>query len=70
MPSARTASGVHGSTARLRLIDGLRAVTLILTVFEENRLGVGVMAEEADEFGAAVAGKADDACLIFIHRTE
>ena len=69
-PSARTASGVQGSAARLRLIDGLRAAALILTMFQEDGLDVGVVAEEADEFGTAVAAEADDADLIFIHSSE
>jgi hypothetical protein len=31
---------------------------------------VGVVGEEVDEFGAGIAGEADNAGGIFIHRTE
>ena len=66
------ANGVRstGRAAGLRMIDGRRASALILAVFEEDGLGLRMGAEEADEFGAAVAAEADHACLIFIHCSE
>jgi hypothetical protein len=39
-------------------------------VFEKHGFGVRVRLEEADEFGTTIAGEADDADVIFIHRTE
>ncbi len=56
--------------ARLGIVDGGGAVALILAMFEEDGLGVGMGGEEAEEFGAAVAVEADDADLIFIHPYE
>ncbi len=56
--------------ARLGIVDGRGAVALILAMFEEDGLGVGVGGEEAEELGAAVAVEADDADLIIIHRYE
>jgi hypothetical protein len=50
------------------MIDGRGTASLILAVFEEDGVGVGMGGEEADEFRAAVAAEADDADLIFIHR--
>jgi hypothetical protein len=52
------------------LVERLRAVPLILAVLEEDRFGVGMGLEEADEFGTTIAGEAGDADVIFIHRTE
>jgi hypothetical protein len=55
---------------RLGVIDGGRGGALILTVFEDDGLRVGMGVEEAEELGAGVAGEADEADLIFIHRCE
>lgn len=52
------------------MIDGRRAAALILAVFQEDGLGLGMGVEEAEEFGAGVAAETDDADLIFIHRCE
>jgi hypothetical protein len=52
------------------VVDGRWTASLILTVFEEDGVGLGVGGEEADEFLTAVAAEADDACLIFIHHSE
>jgi hypothetical protein len=52
------------------MIDGRRAASLILPVFEEDGFGLGVGVEEADEFGTAVTVEPDNACLIFIHYSE
>ena len=56
--------------ARLRMVDGRGAASLILPVFEKDGFSLGMGGEEADEFGAAIAAEADDACLIFIHHSE
>ena len=63
------ANGVRRTrrAAWLRVMDGRGRDGLILTVFEEDWLGVRVSGEEAEEFGAAVAAEANDACLIIIH---
>jgi hypothetical protein len=57
-------------SAGLRIVERLRAAGGILTMFEKDHFGVGMRAEEADEFGATIAGEAGDADVIFIHRTE
>jgi len=48
-------------------------IGLLLRVWflnEKHGFGVRVRLEEADEFGTTIAGEADDADVIFIHRTE
>jgi hypothetical protein len=52
------------------MIHWRRAASLILTMFEEDRLSLGMGTEEADEFGTAIAAEADDTRLIFIHHPE
>ncbi len=39
-------------------------------MFEEDWLGVRMWPKQADEFGTAIAGEADNADFIFIHRPE
>ena len=62
--------GGAGGARRLGVVDGDGALALILAVFEQDGLGLGMGGEEADEFLTAVAAEADDACLIFIHQSE
>jgi hypothetical protein len=66
------ANGVRstGRAARLRLVDRRGSAALILPVFQEDGLGVGMGGQQAEEFSATVAVEADDADLIFIHRCE
>ena len=66
---ANSARSARDSTG-LRMIDRLRAVGLILAMFEENWFGVRMMPKQADEFGTAIAVEADNADFIFIHHSE
>jgi hypothetical protein len=53
-----------------RTVERLRAAGGIPPMFEEDGFSVGMRGQETDEFGAAIAGKAGQTYLIFIHRTE
>jgi hypothetical protein len=61
---------IAGNTAGLRMIDGRGTASLILAVFQEDGFGLWMRGQQAEEFGTAVAAEADEADLIFIHRSE
>jgi hypothetical protein len=52
------------------MVDRSRPASRILPMFQQDWLDVGMRAEQANEFGAAVPAEADDAHLIFIHHSE